>query len=84
MESDAAFMLSGMGAAEEASAGSDAPALETISRPAGPLKIEVLSNTSSRPSEDEVKTLLAEAGQNVNAYWDSLRTSCASRLRSGL
>ena len=48
------------------------PALESISRPAGPLAIAVSANPIQRPSDDELKALLAEAAQNANDYWDSL------------
>ena len=71
VESDTSFTLSGMEGAEPATSGSS-PALESISRPAGPLDITVSANPIQRPPDDEIKTLLAEAAQSANDYWDSL------------
>ena len=48
------------------------PSVETLSRPDGPLDITAAANANQRPSDDEIKTLLAEAEQSANSYWDSL------------
>jgi hypothetical protein len=48
------------------------PALETISRPAGPLDIAAAANPLQRPPDEAVKALLAEATDYANGYWDSL------------
>lgn len=48
------------------------PALDSISRPAGPLAITVSANPFKSPPDDELKALLAEAAQYANEYWDSL------------
>jgi len=48
------------------------PALETISRPSGPLDISASANSILRPPDEEITALLAEAAQNANSYWDSL------------
>ncbi len=69
VQSGTSFTVSGMGAADSEPAG---PALETIARPAGPLAIAVAANPTQRPSDDDVKTLLAEAAQYANDFWDSL------------
>jgi VWFA-related protein len=68
-KSDTSFTLSGMEVADAAPSG---PALESISRPAGPLAIAVSADPIQRPSDDELKALLAEAAQYANDYWDSL------------
>jgi VWFA-related protein len=70
-ESDTSFILSGVEDAEPAPAGGS-PALESISRPVGPLNIAVSANPISHPPDEELKALLAEAAQNANDYWDSL------------
>jgi hypothetical protein len=70
-ESDTSFTLSGMEDTEPASAGGG-PALDSVIRPAGPLAIAATANPTQRPSDDELKALLAEAGQFANDYWDSL------------
>jgi hypothetical protein len=48
------------------------PALESISRPAGPLAIAISANAIQRPPDEELKSLLAQAAQYANSYWDSL------------
>jgi hypothetical protein len=48
------------------------PALETISRPDGPLAIAASAHAIQRPPEDEITALLAKAAQSANVYWDSL------------
>jgi hypothetical protein len=48
------------------------PALETISRPAGPLAIAASAHAIQRPPDDEIAALLAKAAQSANVYWDSL------------
>jgi len=48
------------------------PALDSISRPADPLEIAASGNAAQRPSDDEIKVLLAKAAQSANVYWDSL------------
>jgi len=70
-ESDTSFTLSGVESVDSAAAGSF-PALESISRPAGPLAIAVSANPIQRPPDEELKALLAEAAQYANDYWDSL------------
>jgi VWFA-related protein len=70
-ESDTSFILSGVEGADPAPSG-DVPALESISRPAGPLAIAVSANPVPRPPDNELKALLAEAAQYANDFWDSL------------
>jgi|HubBroStandDraft_1064217.scaffolds.fasta_scaffold06662_6 VWFA-related protein len=70
-KSDTSFTLSGLEGADPVPGG-DSPALESISRPAGPLAIAVADNPVQRPSDDELKALVAEATQYANDYWDSL------------
>lgn len=70
-ESDTSFTLSGVEGADPEPAGGS-PTVESVSRPAGPLNIAVSANPIQRPSDDELKTLLAEAAQYANDYWDSL------------
>ncbi|HLY43842.1 MAG TPA: hypothetical protein VKR52_21705 [Terracidiphilus sp.] len=48
------------------------PALESIARPAGPLAISGSDSHIQRPADDQLKTLLAQAAQYANSYWDSL------------
>ncbi|HEY6490828.1 MAG: hypothetical protein WCC26_10950 [Terracidiphilus sp.] len=48
------------------------PALESISRPAGPLVISASAHPIERPPDEQLKTFLAEAAQFANSYWDSL------------
>jgi hypothetical protein len=48
------------------------PALETISRPDGPLAIAASSKAIQRPPDDEIAALLAKAAESANVYWDSL------------
>jgi hypothetical protein len=48
------------------------PALESISRPAGPLAITASTHAIQRPPDDEIAALLAKAAESANAYWDSL------------
>ncbi|MFC5862748.1 VWA domain-containing protein [Acidicapsa dinghuensis] len=70
-ESDTSFTLSGMEGAEADTAGNTS-SVESVARPSGPLNIAVSPNPVQRPSDDELKALLAEAAQYANAYWDSL------------
>jgi hypothetical protein len=48
------------------------PPLESISRPAAALDIAISANPFQRPPEDEIKSLLGEAAQSANSYWNSL------------
>jgi hypothetical protein len=48
------------------------PALETISRPDGPLAIAASANAIQRPTDDEIAALLAKAAHSADDYWDSL------------
>ncbi len=70
-ESDTFFTLSGAEGAGSAAL-SNLPALESVSRPAGPLAISVSANPIQRPPDDEIKTLLTDAAQSANDYWDAL------------
>jgi VWFA-related protein len=70
-ESDTSFTLSGVESVDSAPPGGF-PALESISRPAGPLAIAVSAHPMQRPPDDELKALLTEAAQYANDYWDSL------------
>ena len=65
------FTLSGL-ESPDSGPPSDSPSVETIARPAGPLAITVSANAIQRPSDEELKALLAEAAQYANDYWDSL------------
>jgi len=69
-ESDTSFTLNGMETADAAAP--SGPALESISRPAGPLAIAVSANPVERPPDGELSALLVEAAQYANDYWDSL------------
>ena len=70
-ESGASSALSGVEDADSDPPGGF-PALESISRPAGPLAITISANPFQRPPDDELKALLAEVAQSANDYWDSL------------
>jgi VWFA-related protein len=70
-ESETSFTLNGIEDAEADSAGST-PSVESVERPSGPLNIAVSPNPIQRPSNEDIKALLAEASQYANAYWDSL------------
>jgi len=48
------------------------PALENLARPADPLVISGSGKPMQRPSDDEIKSLLAKAAESANSYWDSL------------
>ena len=65
------FTLSGL-ESPDSGPPSDSPSVETIARPAGPLAITGSANAIQRPSDEELKALLAEAAQYANDYWDSL------------
>jgi hypothetical protein len=69
-ESGASSPLSGVDDDEPPPGGF--PALETISRPAGPLAIAASANAIQRPPDEEIAALLAKAAQSANVYWDSL------------
>ena len=71
-EPGASFALSGIEDVDDPPPSGSFPALESISRPAGPLAIAISANPFQRPPDDELKSLLAEAAQNANDYWDSL------------
>jgi len=60
-ESDTSFTLNGMETADAAAP--SGPALESISRPAGPLAIAVSANPVERPPDGELSALLVEAAQ---------------------
>jgi VWFA-related protein len=65
------FTLSGTASADDDPPGSS-PSLESVARPAGPLDITVSANPDLRPPAEELKSLLADAAQYANNYWDSL------------
>jgi hypothetical protein len=71
-ESGASVALSAVEDADDPSLSASFPALESVSRPAGPLAISISANPFHRPPDDELKSLLAEAAQYANVYWDSL------------
>ncbi|MGB6690495.1 MAG: hypothetical protein WBE76_21885 [Terracidiphilus sp.] len=70
-ESDASLALNGVEGDDPDPPGGF-PAIETLSRPAGPLAIAISANPFHRPPDDEIKSLLAEATQSANDYWASL------------
>jgi hypothetical protein len=48
------------------------PSLETVPRPAGSLAISASAKPIQRPSDEDIKALLAKAAQYANNYWGSL------------
>jgi len=70
-ESDTHLAHSGLEDADPDPPGSFPP-LESISRPASALDIAISDNPFQRPPEEEIKSLLGEAAQSANSYWDSL------------
>ncbi len=46
--------------------------LETTARPSGPLAITIPANPIQRPSDDELKALIADATHYAEEYWNSL------------
>jgi VWFA-related protein len=81
-EASAAFTMVGRGLGESDSASSEAnaPALETLARPAGPLAITQPANPIQRPSADELDSIIADARRNVMAYRDSLPNFICERV----
>ena len=65
------FTLSNVASVDDDSTGPKI-SLESISRPAGPLAINVSPNTEQRPPTAEISALLADASQYSSDYWESL------------